>query len=84
LSPVDLVVIEGYKREPHPKLEVYRAAVGKSLLHPGDPHIVAIAADGPLPEATGPVIPLDDIEAVVDTLLAHAAPLDALTSGGGR
>jgi molybdopterin-guanine dinucleotide biosynthesis protein B len=82
LSPVDLVVIEGYKREPHPKLEVYRAAVGKSLLHPGDPHIVAIAADGPLPEATVPVIPLDDIEAVVDTLLAHAAPLDALTSGG--
>jgi molybdopterin-guanine dinucleotide biosynthesis protein B len=61
---------------------VYRAAVGKSLLHPGDPHIVAIAADGPLPEATVPVIPLDDIEAVVDTLLAHAAPLDALTSGG--
>jgi molybdopterin-guanine dinucleotide biosynthesis protein B len=82
LSPVDLVLIEGYKREPHPKLEVYRAAVGKSLLHPDDPHIVAIAADGPLPDATVPVIPLDDIERIVDTLLAHAAPLDALTSGG--
>ena len=35
LSPVDLVLVEGYKREPHPKLEVYRAAVGKPLLHPG-------------------------------------------------
>jgi molybdopterin-guanine dinucleotide biosynthesis adapter protein len=81
LAPVDLVVIEGYKREPHPKLEVYRAAVGKSLLHPSDPHIVAIAADGQLPEATVPVIPLDDIERIVDTLLAHAAPLDAVTGG---
>jgi molybdopterin-guanine dinucleotide biosynthesis adapter protein len=45
LSPCDLVLIEGYKRAPLPKLEVYRAAVGKPLLHPGDPHIVAIATD---------------------------------------
>src|SRR5262249_25943674 len=43
LSPVDLVLVEGYKREPHPKLEIYRAAVGKPLLHPGDPAVVAIA-----------------------------------------
>jgi molybdopterin-guanine dinucleotide biosynthesis protein B len=78
LSPVDLVVIEGYKREPHPKLEVFRAAVGKPLLHPGDPHIVAIAADGPLPAATVPVIPLDDIERIVDTMLGHAAPMSSL------
>ena len=41
--PVDLVLVEGYKREPHPKLEVHRAAVGKPLLHPDDPAIVAIA-----------------------------------------
>jgi molybdopterin-guanine dinucleotide biosynthesis protein B len=79
LSPVDLVLIEGYKAAAHPKLEVHRAAVGKPLLHPGDPHIVAIAADGPLPQATVPVIPLDDIEAIVDTLLAHAAPIETLT-----
>src|SRR5262252_5438264 len=45
LSPVDLVLIEGYKREPHPKLEVFRAAVGKPLLHPDDPAIVAVASD---------------------------------------
>ena len=44
LSPVDLVLVEGFKREAHPKLEVYRAAVGKPLLHPEDPHIVAIAS----------------------------------------
>ena len=76
LAPVDLVLIEGYKREPHPKIEVHRAALGKSLLHPHDPYIVAIAADGPLPEATVPVIPLSDVEAIVDTMLAHAAPID--------
>ena len=46
LSPVDLVLVEGFKREAHPKLEVYRAAVGKPLLHPDDPNIVAIASDG--------------------------------------
>src|SRR5260221_2775445 len=49
LSPVDLVIIEGYKREAHPKLEVYRAAVGKPLIHPDDPQIVAVAADTALP-----------------------------------
>jgi len=84
LSPVDLVLIEGYKAAPHPKLEVHRATVGKPLLHPGDPHIVAIAADGPLPNTKVPVIPLDDIEAIVDVMLAHAAPLATLTNSGER
>ena len=69
---------EGYKREPHPKLEVYRASLGKPLLHPDDPHIAAIATDQPLPSARVPVVNLDDIEAIVDVLLKHAAPLDAL------
>ena len=82
LSPVDLVLIEGYKAQPHPKLEVHRAVVGKPLLHPDDPHIVAIAADGPLPGARVPVISLDDIEAIVDAMLAHAKPIGAMTNGG--
>ena len=51
LSPVDLVLVEGYKREPHPKLEVYRAAVGKPLIQPEDQAIVAIASDVPLTQA---------------------------------
>src|SRR5215210_5429502 len=51
LSPVDLVLVEGYKRERHPKLEVYRASVGKPLLHPEDAAIVAVASDAPLPAA---------------------------------
>ena len=72
LAPVDLVIIEGYKREPHPKLEVYRAAVGKPLLHPDDPHIVAIASDAALPHAKVPRVALDDTGAIIDILLAHA------------
>ena len=84
LSPVDLVLIEGYKREPHPKLEVYRAAVGKPLLHPDDPAIVAVASDEPLPAARVPVIDLDDIERVADTLIAHALPIDAVLALTGQ
>jgi molybdopterin-guanine dinucleotide biosynthesis protein B len=73
LAPVDLVIVEGYKREPHPKLEVFRDAVGKPLLHPDDPHIVAIASDVALPHAKVPRVGLDDTAAIIDLLLAHAA-----------
>ena len=78
LSPVDLVLVEGYKREPHPKLELYRAAVGKPLLHPDDPAIVAVALDAPLPQARVPVVDLDDVERIADILIRHAAPIAAL------
>jgi molybdopterin-guanine dinucleotide biosynthesis protein B len=84
LSPVDLVLIEGYKRAPHPKLEVYRAALGKPLLHPDDPAIVAIASDTPLPAAGIPVVDLDDVERVADLLVRHAAPLDAVLAQVGQ
>jgi molybdopterin-guanine dinucleotide biosynthesis protein B len=76
LSPVDLVVVEGYKREAHPKLEIFRAVVGKPLLAPDDPHIVAIASDGEVPQAPVPVIALDDTAVIADILLANAVPLD--------
>jgi molybdopterin-guanine dinucleotide biosynthesis protein B len=82
LAPVDLVIIEGYKREPHPKLEVFRAIVGKPLIHPEDPHVVAIASDVPLPGATVPRVALDDTAAIIDILLARAAPLAALMPAG--
>jgi molybdopterin-guanine dinucleotide biosynthesis protein B len=78
LSPVDLVLVEGYKREPHPKLELYRAAVGKPLLHPDDLAIVAVASDAPLPQARVPVVDLDDVERIADILIRHAAPIAAL------
>ncbi len=78
LSPADLIIVEGFKRHAHPKLEVYRAAVGKAFLHPGDDCIVAIASDGPLPQAPLPVLPLDDIEGIADVLQAEALPLNQI------
>ena len=79
LSPVDLVLVEGFKRETHPKLEVFRAAVGKPMLHPDDPNIVAVASDGEM-AARVPVVSLDDIEAVAEILVAKALPLDAVSA----
>jgi molybdopterin-guanine dinucleotide biosynthesis protein B len=78
LAQVDLVVVEGYKRHPHPKLEVYRAAVGKPLLHPEDDWIVALASDAPVPGSRVPVLALDDIERITDVLLVESVPIDRL------
>jgi molybdopterin-guanine dinucleotide biosynthesis protein B len=75
MSPVDLVLVEGYKRDAFPKLEIHRAANGKSVIHPEDPHVVAIASDVPLPQARVPVVDLDDIERIVDLLIKHAVPV---------
>jgi molybdopterin-guanine dinucleotide biosynthesis protein B len=71
-SAVDLVVIEGFKRGPFPKLEVFRKENGKPLLHPEDPHVVALASDAPVPAAAVPVIDLNDINAIADVLLKFA------------
>ena len=73
LAPVDLVLVEGYKRERHPKLEIYRAALGKPPLFPDDPAIVAVASDQPLPQAKIPVVDRDDVESNADLLVARAA-----------
>ena len=78
ISPVDLVLVEGYKRDPFPKLEVHRAANGKPLIYPQDPHVVAIAADVALPDVKLPVVDLDDVEAIGDLLLKYAVPVDEL------
>ena len=72
LSPVDLVIIESFKRYPHPKLEVFRAAAGKPLLQPDDNCIVAIASDVALPRARVPVLILDDVEGIANVLQAEA------------
>jgi len=76
LAPVDLVLVEGYKREPHPKLEVHRAVVGMPLLAPNDSAIVAIASDVTFKEAPVPVLDLNDIEGIVEILISRAVPLD--------
>ena len=76
IAPVDLVLVEGYKRESFPKIEIYRGANGKPLLHSEDKFIVAVASDTQLPDVTLPVIDLNDIDAVADALLKHAVPLE--------
>ena len=76
MAPVDLVIVEGYKREKLPKLEVHRAGIDKDLIHPDDDWIVAVAADTALPQARVPVIALDDVEKIADVLLAEAFPVE--------
>ena len=76
LSPVDLVVIEGFKAYGHPQIEVHRAANGKPFLFPDSPSIVALAADVPVSQATVPVLGLDDVSGIADAMLTHAQPIE--------
>lgn len=77
-SPCDLVLVEGFKRERHPKLEVHRPALGKPLLFPDDPFIRAIASDAPLQGDHPPLVNLNDIDLVAEAVLGHAEPLGAV------
>jgi len=71
LAPCDIVLIEGYKREPVPKIEARRTeAANRTPLAPTDPHIRAIAADHPVNDAEIPVFDLDDTLAIADFILA--------------
>jgi molybdopterin-guanine dinucleotide biosynthesis protein B len=75
LAPVDLVIIEGFKREPHRKIEVHRAANGKPLLFPDDPGVVGIVTDVAV-ETTLPVAHLDDVEAIAALLRRSAISVE--------
>lgn len=76
LSPVDLVIVEGYKSEAHAKIEVFRPEVGKPALYRENATICAIASSVPLPDAHVPVVSLDDVQAVAALALRLAIPLD--------
>jgi molybdopterin-guanine dinucleotide biosynthesis protein B len=78
VSPCDLILVEGFKNERHPKLEIFRVENGKEPLHPDDDRIVAIAADRSFPDAKVPQFDLDDIPALADAVVEHAAPLAAV------
>jgi molybdopterin-guanine dinucleotide biosynthesis protein B len=69
-SPCDLLIVEGFKFAPIPKLEVWRAATGEGLLHPKDPHIVAIATDAPV-ETKLLQLDLNAHQAIADFILGH-------------
>ena len=73
LQRCDLVLVEGFKNGHFPKLEVWRAVLGKPTLWPAWPGIAAIASDGALPAAGVPRLDLADTAAIADFVLAHAA-----------
>ncbi len=84
LSPVDLLIVEGFKFEAHPKIEVHRSGNEKPFLHPHDPHIVGLVTDSAR-EASLPRAQLDDIPAIAIMIRQLAIPLAdvrARLSGG--
>ena len=82
MSPVDLILIEGYKRDGHDKVEAYRAETGAPLIASGDPTVKAIATNDPV-DAAQPTLPLDDPRAIADFILGEVglAPRSDLADG---
>jgi molybdopterin-guanine dinucleotide biosynthesis protein B len=78
MCPVDFVLVEGFKRETHPKIEVHRMANKKPSLYPEDPSIVAVASDVTLPGLTIPLLHLDDISGIAAVVEACAVSIDAV------
>ncbi len=70
LSPCEIVIVEGFKHAPIPKLEVWRRETGEPLLHPNDPHIVAVASDTKV-NTRLPLLDLNDDAAISSFILAH-------------
>jgi len=70
LAPVDLVLVEGYKRDAHPKVEAHRSVTGNPLIAPGDETVRAVASDTPL-EMDCPVFDRDDTKAIADFILGQ-------------
>lgn len=71
LAPVDILLVEGFKRHAHAKIEVHRPVVGKPLLAPDDPHIVAVASDAPLAGLRVPLLDLGDTAAIADFIVGR-------------
>jgi molybdopterin-guanine dinucleotide biosynthesis protein B len=71
MSPVDLVIVEGFKSHPHAKLEIHRPSLDKTLLCRDDPAIVAVASDSEIGGLPVPLLALDDTSAIADFIIAH-------------
>ena len=67
---LDLVLVEGFRHLPFPRIELHRTATGKPLLFPGDPHIIAVASDTPL-DTRLPVLDLNSPEEVAAFIIAR-------------
>ena len=73
MTPVDLLLVEGFKRHAHPRLEVHRPSVGKPLICREDPTILAVASDTAISGLSVPCLDLADTAGIADFVLAHAA-----------
>jgi molybdopterin-guanine dinucleotide biosynthesis adapter protein len=71
MGPVDLLLVEGWKHHPHPKIEVYRPALEKPLLYPDDPFVAALASEERLPDLPLPWLPLGEPAAIASFILHH-------------
>ncbi len=81
MSPVDLVLIEGFKSYPHAKLEVHRPSLGKDLLAESDDSVVAIATDEPFSFGSLPILDLDDTKAIADFIIGHTGLVSESRNG---
>ena len=77
LAPVDLVLVEGYKRDNHPKIEVFRAQAGHALIQPTDPHTRAVATDADIGPLTVPILDLNDTQTIATFILHESGLLPA-------
>jgi len=77
MSPVDLVIVEGYKTDRHPKIEVHRLENGKDFLFPGDEAVIGIATDAK-PRTSLPVVHIDDIAGIAALIRARAVSIGDL------
>ena len=69
MTPVDLLLVEGFKWHAHPKMEIHRPAIGKPLLQNNDPEIIAVASDEKLTNLSVPVFDLNDIMGIADFII---------------
>ena len=76
MTPVDLVIVEGFKSEAYPKIEIHRVENGKAFLHSDDSMIVAVASDCHERITDRPSFDLADIEAIADFIVVHAKPVE--------
>lgn len=71
MTPVDLLLIEGFKFHRHPKLEVFRPAIGKPMLNGEDPNVVAVASDGEIPDLKIPRFDMNDAAGIAGFIVAY-------------
>ena len=76
LEPVDFVLVEGYKPEPHPKIEVHRVANGKPFLYPNDPTILALASDAAIADRNVTLLALEKAEELADFVQENAVSVE--------